>query len=205
MHDGWSAFFVRIFGSVFSLWIAFLGVPGIVTAQDPDDSAGPESLRLPEVVITGIDRSKIQRMLPKVDLAPELAILDTTLRDRSDALIQQGDLAFLRQVRQAGKFYAEALEIDPTNSTAFLRLGDVYRAQNKYVEAAQAYQQALALNAGLSEAYYHLGMLYELYLQDLPQAMEHYQAYRQSGGADPRVDIWIRNISRQLAGDTAVE
>lgn len=200
MRHNWFAFCVRVFRLT---CVTFLWMPGLVTAQETDTSASPESLRLPEVVITGIDRSKVQRMIPKVELTPEFSVLDTTVRDRSDAIILEGDRVFERQARQAEERYLKALAIDPTNSTAYLRLADAYRVQSKYVDATRAYQQALALNAGLLEAHYQLGTVYELYLQDLPQAIEQYQMYEQLGGTDPRVAIWIRDIARQLAGDSA--
>jgi tetratricopeptide (TPR) repeat protein len=204
-------FFVRIFRIGMVTWMALLLLSGLATAQEIETPVAPqsvatptppESLSLPEVVITGIDRSKIQRMIPKVELAPELLVVEDALRDRSEALVQQGDVALLRQPRQAEELYLQALAIDPGNSTAYVRLGDTYRVQNKYVDAVEAYQQALTLNADLMEVHFQLGMLYEDDLQDLPKAVEQYQTYVELGGADPRTKIWIRNITRQLAGDT---
>jgi len=80
----------------------------------------------------------------------------------------------------------------------------VYRALERYVDAAEAYQQALTLNVGLLDVHYQLGLLYEEHLQDAEQAQEHYQLYVQAGGPDPRVSIWLRNITRQLT-DAAPE
>ena len=179
-------------------WLACWLMSGLALAQDVEPPAGPESLRLPEVVITGIDRSKIQRMIPKVDLAPEFALIETTAQDRSEALVQQGDAAFLRQTRQAEELYAQAATLDPLSSAAYVRLGNAYRALERYMDAAEAYQQALALNAGLIDVHYQLGLLYEEHLQDAQQALEQYQLYAQAGGTDPRVSIWLRNITRQL-------
>lgn len=207
-------FFARIFRIGMAAWLAFLVLSTVTAAQEVETPAPPqavatptppESLSLPEVVITGIDRSKIQRMIPRVELAPELLILGTTLRDRSEALMQQGDAVFLRQPQQAEKLYLQAANVDPGNSTAYVRLGDAYRVQNKYMDAAQAYQQALTLNPDLAEVHYYLGMVDEDNLLDLPQAFEQYQKYVRLGGADPRVEIWLRNIKRQLVGDTPAE
>ncbi len=202
MKSRWNVFGGRLFRIGISAWLTLWGVSDLAVAQEFGASAGPESLRLPEVVITGIDRSKIQRMIPKVELAPELSLIETTARERAEALVQQGDAAFLRQARQAEEWYQRATAVDPLYPAAYVRLGDVYRALDRYVDAAQAYQQALDLNAGLVEVRYRLGVLYEDHLQDAEQALGQYRLYVQAGGTDPRVNIWIRNITRQLAGDT---
>ncbi len=191
--------FMRI-GSL--AWLTCWLLSGLVLAQDIEPPAGPESLRLPEVVITGIDRSKIHRMIPKVDLAPEFAPIDTTAKDRSEALLRQGDAALLRQARQAEAMYVQAVALDPSSSAVYVRLGNVYRVLKRYMDAAEAYEQALALNAGLIDAHYQLGLLYEEHLQEAEQALKQYQLYVQAGGTDPRVNIWLRNITRQLADDT---
>ncbi len=44
----------------------------------------PESLRLPEVMITGIEHLKIQRELPKVTPVLSPLIVSQTMRDRSE-------------------------------------------------------------------------------------------------------------------------
>lgn len=156
----------------------------------------PESLRLPEVVITGIDQTKIQQELPKVVLQSPLPEVKQSSRDYSDNLIQEGDLLYLANPQKAEQRYAKAIAFDPANSVAYLRLGDVYRALSQYSSAAKAYQDALEISENLPEAHYKLGILYESHLEDLEKAIEHYQAYQQLGGSDSRVRIWLRNATR---------
>ena len=156
----------------------------------------PESLRLPEVVITGIDQSKIQRQLPKVILQTPLPVVPQSSHDRSDLLVQEGDTLYITRPEQAEKRYARAIALDPTNSRAYLRLGDVYRILTQYTAAVDAYQKALTVSANLPEAHYKLGILHESQLGNLQKAIEHYQAYLELGGSDPRVRIWLRNAER---------
>lgn len=173
---------------------------GHFSAQDVGaPPAGPESLRLPEVVITGIDRSKIQRMIPKVDLRPEWHIPAATARDRAETLLRQGDAAFDRQPAQALERYEQAIQADPAYAAAYQRLGEAYRSQGRSVDAVQAYQRALEIQSAWPDVLYQVGVLYEEQLQNAEQAVEHYQAYLDAGGADPRVAIWIRNLRRQLS------
>lgn len=179
--------------------------------QEPEPSPTPtptptpelESLQLPEVVITGIDRSKFQRMIPKEVIPREaLPLITESSRDLADFLIREGDVLGISQARRAEERYAQTVELDPTNSTAYLRLGDVYQALNKYVDAAEAYRKALDISAQNREAHYKLGILYESHLQDIQKAIEHYQKYLQLGGSDRRVRIWLRNAERQLGEKT---
>ena len=153
-----------------------------------------ESLRLPEVVITGIDQSIIQRPISKVVPQLPLPVVTQSSRDRSDKLVREGERLSLTQPRQAEKRYLQAVALDPTNSRAYLRLGDVYRALSRYDNAAEAYQKALDASTKLLEAHYKLGILYESPLGDTQKAIEHYQTYLQLGGADQRVKIWLKNL-----------
>jgi tetratricopeptide (TPR) repeat protein len=172
---------------------------GPISAQETEPSADSESLQLPEVVITGIDRSKIQRMIPKETVSlSSLPAITQSSRDLSEALTQEGDGLFINRTRQAEERYAKAIELDPTNSTAYLRLGDVYGSLNRYVDAAEVYRKALDISADNLEAHYKLGMLYEDQLQNLQQAIEHYRSYLQLGGSDRRVKVWLRNAERQM-------
>jgi tetratricopeptide (TPR) repeat protein len=194
---------ITVYCLLLTVYCLLFTVP--VLAQEPDPSptptpeSEPESLRLPEVIITGIDRSKFQRMIPKEEIHREaLPLITESNRDLADSLIQEGDGLGIGQLRLAEERYAQAAELDPTNSSAYLRLGDVYQTLNKYIEAAKAYRKALDISQENREAYYKLGILYESHLQDLQKAIEYYQKYLQLGGSDRRVKIWLRNAERQI-------
>ncbi len=157
----------------------------------------PDSLNLPEVVITGTDQTKIQRQLPTVTLQSSQLVVKESSRDVSDSLLQAGDLLYLANPQKAETRYTQAVAIDPAGSQAYLRLGDVYRALNQYSIALEAYQKALKISKNLPDAHYKLGILYESQFKNLDKAIEHYQAYLQRGGSDSRVRIWLRNTRRQ--------
>lgn len=169
-------------------------------AQQPQAAQNTGTIRLPEVVITGVDRSKVQRTVTKVAPFSEMFVAAEAVRDRSDALLHQGDGAYAAQPQQAEQLYLQAITSDPGNSTAYLRSGDAARIQGKYAEAARAYQQALTLNPKLLEAHYQAGILYESHLQDLNAALGHFRAYLDGGGTDPRVNIWLRETERKISG-----
>lgn len=178
-----------IAGIVTLLWI---GQPALA-----QEEATAESLRLPEVVITGIDRSKIQRIILKAAPQEELPTIFPSVHDQAAALLQQGDALSANQVRNAEEAYTQALSLDTGNLLAFLRLGDVYRFFHRYSEAADMYQKVLQCSPNHQEAHYKLGRLYEHQLRKVQQAVEHYEHYLQSGGTDRRVEIWLRHLSKQ--------
>lgn len=61
---------------------------------------------------------------------------------------------------KAEKLYKEALEINPNNAIAYMRLGSVYIYQKKYKEAEDYYKKAIELNPNSAEVYYKLGRCY---------------------------------------------
>ncbi|GAK56777.1 tetratricopeptide TPR_2 repeat protein [Candidatus Vecturithrix granuli] len=156
----------------------------------------PESLRLPEVVITGIEQLKIQRELPKVTPEMSLPVITQSARDRSDKVLQEADRLALTQPQQAAHQYLQAILLDPLNSLAYLRLGDAYQASSQYDMAVAAYQKALSESPQLAQAHYQLGMLFERYVKDPQKAIEHYRTYLELGGMDKRVQIWLRNLEK---------
>lgn len=155
-----------------------------------------ESLRLPEVVITGIEQLKIQRELPKVTPEMALPVMTRSARDLSDKVLQEADRLALTQPQQAERQYLQAILLDPLNPRAYLRLGEAYQASNQYDQAVTAYQKALAETTPLAEAHYHLGILFEHQVKNPQKAREHYRAYLELGGMDQRVQIWMRNLEK---------
>ncbi|PIE35055.1 hypothetical protein CSA56_05670 [candidate division KSB3 bacterium] len=163
-------------------------------AQEPSS----ESLRLPEVVITGTDQSKIQRILPKVTLPhSSLPLVLESSHDEAGRLIAEANLLALIQPEKAIPLYREAITQNPTDSLGYHRLADAYRASGQYDEALNTYQHALDRANSPLEAHYQLGMLYETLFNDPQKAIEHYQLYIKRGGTDPRVRLWLRNMTRR--------
>ena len=163
----------------------------------------PGDLRLPEVVITGIDESKIQRPLPKVELLPaSFLVINTSCRDEADDLAQQAALAALLQPRRAEKLYQQAIAVDPDDAEAYARLGKVHQASGMYERAKDAYLMALQRDAAASGIHYALGILYDSHLRDPQKALEHYRAYLEHGGTDARVKLWMRELEKKLQQPT---
>jgi tetratricopeptide (TPR) repeat protein len=96
---------------------------------------------------------------------------------------------------------SRALELDGTNPVALNRLGMLKRRSGDFAAAESAWRSAIASNPDYPYAWYNLGVLYDLYLQNLPEALVHYQAYqRLSGGAesDATVARWIADLESRI-------
>ena len=61
-----------------------------------------------------------------------------------------------------------------------------------HVEAAENLEQAVRMDDSDPFAHYTLGVLYMDYLLRPDLARQHFEAYRDAGGTDPKVDGWLR-------------
>ncbi|MBN2388681.1 MAG: ParB/RepB/Spo0J family partition protein [Anaerolineales bacterium] len=56
--------------------------------------------------------------------------------------------------------YKRVTEMNPENSAAWDKLGDLYSSLGQYEEAISAFQQAISVDASKEDYYYHLGQAY---------------------------------------------
>lgn len=99
----------------------------------------------------------------------------------------------------AEKKLLQATMIKPDDAVAQTHLGLTYRHLGKFNEAKQAYDVALKTNPKYSFAHLNAGILYDIYLSDLPRALNHYQQYQAlTNGQDKLVDKWIVDLKRRV-------
>jgi len=102
---------------------------------------------------------------------------------------------------QALLMLSRALEIDNTNPVALNQLGLLKRRSGDFAAAENAWRSAIEANPDYAYAWYNLGVLYDLYLQNLPAALEHYQAYQDlndSADGDVTVARWIADLKSRI-------
>ena len=88
---------------------------------------------------------------------------------------------------------------DPTNTVAYNYLGLIYRTNGQFPQSKMMYLQALSINANYANAQLNLGILYDLYLRDLPKALESYQRYQKMlPQEDKDVIKWIADLKRRI-------
>ena len=98
---------------------------------------------------------------------------------------------------------SRALELDSTNTVALNHLGLLKRRGGDFAAAERAWLDAVAADLDYAYAWYNLGVLYDLYLRDLPAALEHYQAYQRFCGVaegDAAVARWIADLKSRIGG-----
>jgi len=109
-------------------------------------------------------------------------------------------LLYLREKKfpQAASALRQATTVNPKNAVGFNHLGVALRHEGKFEESKQAYLEALRLKSDYALAHLNLGILFDIYLQDLPQALIHYQRYKELNGEDKLVDKWIIDLQRRV-------
>jgi tetratricopeptide (TPR) repeat protein len=99
---------------------------------------------------------------------------------------------------EAEKQLRDALAINAKNPYANNLLGIALREQGKFKEAKAAYEAALALDPNYAKAHFNLGVLADLYMQDLPTALSHYERYQGlQSKPDPAVANWIVDLQKR--------
>lgn len=111
------------------------------------------------------------------------------------ALIQMEQEKF----EEAEKAFRSALAANNANPYAHNGLGLALREQGKFDESRSHYEQALTLDPKYARAHFNLAVLGELYLQDLPLALNHFRAYQNlQKQADTNVANWIADLENRV-------
>lgn len=117
----------------------------------------------------------------------------------SGPLVNQGLILNKQQkFAEAQKVLEQALQLNIRNPFANNQLGIALRGQGKFADAKAAYQSALSMDPNYAKAHFNLGVLADLYLQDLPLALQHYQRYQSlQSKPDPAVSSWIVDLQKR--------
>lgn len=117
----------------------------------------------------------------------------------SGPLVNQGVIQLKqKKYAEAQKSLEDALKINARNPYAFNLLGIALREQGKFADAKAAYESALAIDPNYARAHFNLGVLADLYMQDLPLALSHYERYQTlQSKPDPAVSNWIVDLQKR--------
>ena len=109
----------------------------------------------------------------------------------------------LQQLEFAEQAFKQAIARNNKDAVANNHLGILQRQKGQFKEARTHYQRALAIDSDYASAHLNLGILFDIYLQDLKQALRHYQKYQALvSEEDTQVAGWIVDIQRRLKSTT---
>ncbi len=159
-----------------------------------------------EVVHIGSDvRSDYQRaigMLAQDRVAEAIVLLEGVVERAPGLTTPHVDLgvAYGRDGRwpEAEKSLLSALSLAPNHPAALNELGIVYRRLGKFDAARSSYERALAVHPTYHYALRNLGVLCDLYLDDLPCALEHYRRYSVLVPEDTQVAMWLGDLRTRM-------
>jgi len=102
------------------------------------------------------------------------------------------------KLEQAEKYINTALQLVPDHPAACNEYGLLYRKTGRFAEARMIYEKALSSYAEYYPVHRNLGILCDLYLNDLPCALEHYEIYSKAMLEDQQVKLWIADLRVRL-------
>ena len=92
----------------------------------------------------------------------------------------------------------KALDIDLAHPVANNELGLLYRKLGRFTEARKAYSNALTEHPDYLPVIKNLGILCDIYLRDLPCALEQFESYQEQVPDDKNMQIWIADLKRRI-------
>ncbi len=162
----------------------------IAKAIDVDPQIAAQYQRAVATLKSGDDNNALVQFQSVAEKAPQLA----------GAFINMG-LIHLHKKRyqDAEQALLQATTVKPNDAVAQNHLGIVLREQGKFDKAGQAYQQALQIDPNYANAHLNIAVLYDIYLSDLPNALQHYEKYQSlTDNKDEQVPKWIADVKQRL-------
>ena len=91
--------------------------------------------------------------------------------------------------QQAETLYRRALNCDPANEDAHLRLGMLFESEKRYPLAVTQCRQTIRLQPKVARAHYHVASVYRAMGRKADSAAEFAKVRRLQAAADNRVDV----------------
>lgn len=104
-----------------------------------------------------------------------------------------------KDLTKARQHLDNALKRDPGMPQAYNLLGYLDKEDGKITKAIEDYNRAIAKKPDYAIAHYNLALLYDIYLQDIPNAIEHYKRYLVlTNNQDKRTADWVTELESSL-------
>ena len=120
-----------------------------------------------------------------------------------------GDIAAEKkqpELEKAEESYKKAIEVNPKNVNAYLRLALTQRKLGKFLLAQNTYAAALNVWKDFPEAHLNLAILYDVYLNHPIRAQRHMEAYQfLTQGQSTEVAEWLQDIQKRTGMTTQLK
>lgn len=195
---------VRAAGGAVALALLLAGCAG--TARQPTPTAGAATddtaaataereIALFQQAITALNQQQLDRAE---------ADLTAITRTRPELAGPWVNLALLHARKKdfaaAQAYVAKALARNPRLAQAHNVAGYLEAANGNVGKAVAHYQKAIELKADYALAHYNMALLNDIYLHDIPTAVQHYKRYLQlTNFQDKKTADWVAELERSLA------
>lgn len=100
------------------------------------------------------------------------------------------------------KAVEKSIQINPSNYYAINLKAMIYREQGQFAQSKSAYLDAIEQYPDYENTYLNFGILADIYLYDLPLALQQYERYLAlHGKEDKKVSGWVIDLKRRMPKD----
>lgn len=182
------------------IFIALLLTLGACTNISPEKKYKPENITVTNNLKQIFQQSLVHLKQQQYDEAITLLETFTAKEKRIAAPFVNLGMAYSRsgKTRQAEQTFITALRLDIGHAVANNELGLLYRKTGRFGAARASYQNAITQHPDYLPARKNMGILCEIYLHDLPCALEHYQAYLQYKPDEKIIANWVLELKQRM-------
>ena len=175
-------------------------------AIQSDRAAKTESMQTDTASITESERNDYRNAITalnsnNLDLAEN--ILKEILHARQDLAGPWANLGLVylkkNNIPEASKALQHALQLNPKQAYALNLMGLIEYNQGNVKKAIEYYEAAILNKQDYANAHYNLALVYDIFYQDIPKAVEHYQRYTElTNHQDKETEVWLQQLSSSL-------
>ena len=104
-----------------------------------------------------------------------------------------------QDTKAAKEAFLNAIAQDKNDAIAYNHLAVIQRQQGDFTQALFHYYKAINADPDYANAHLNLGILLDIYMQELPKALEQYEIFqRLTGNSNEKVEKWILDIKRRI-------
>ena len=172
---------------------------GAQATQPTTITASGEVIALYRQAITELNNNQLEKaeisFLEMIKLQPDLAGPWANLA-----------LLYIKQKQydKAEQNIQAALKRNPGMAQALNLRGYIESTKGHINKAKELYEKAITSKPDYALAHYNLALLYDVYLQNIPKAIEHYQRYLTLiEDKDPKTKDWVEELKRNIKSGKA--